>query len=83
MAHTKAQKAAAGNRDSISKRLGVKIFGNQIAHVGNIIIRQRGMSVSAGIGTRVGRDFTIYAAREGVVSFHRRRGKQYVAVSPA
>lgn len=83
MAHTKAQKAAAGNRDSRSKRLGVKLYGGQMACVGNIIIRQRGMRVKPGAGTRAGRDFTIYAAAVGRVIFQTRRGEQYVAVASA
>lgn len=82
MAHTKAQKAAAGNRDSRSKRLGVKIYGAQKVSIGNIIIRQRGMKVRAGAGARVGRDFTIYASLDGVVFFQKKRGMQYVSVAP-
>lgn len=83
MAHTKAQKAAAGNRDSRSKRLGVKLYGGQKAQVGNIIIRQRGMRVKPGVGTKSGHDFTIYAAIAGRVIFQIKRGEQYVAVVPA
>lgn len=80
MAHTKAQKAAAGNRDSKSKRLGVKIFGDQKVKVGNIIVRQRGMSFRPGTGTRAGRDFTIYAVNVGKVFFQKKRGENYVTV---
>jgi LSU ribosomal protein L27P len=50
MAHTKAQKAAKGNRDSISKRLGVKVFGGEKVYPGHIIIRQRGTKFKAGPG---------------------------------
>ena len=63
MAHTKAQKTVKGNRDSRSKRLGVKVFGNQEVNPGNIIIRQRGSKVNAGPGTLLGRDFTIKKAK--------------------
>lgn len=80
MAHTKAQKTAAGNRDSAGKRLGVKIYGGQLAKVGNIIIRQRGTKIRAGIGTKMGKDFTIYAVKNGRVEFIKREGKQYVIV---
>lgn len=80
MAHTKAQKAAASNRDSAGKRLGVKIFGNQRVSIGNIIIRQRGMEVKPGIGVKVGKDFTIYAARSGKVEFKYKKGGKYVVV---
>lgn len=81
MAHTKSQKAAAGNRDSKSKRLGVKIYGGQKVKPGNIIIRQRGTKVQAGVGTTLSRDHTIVALREGKVQFYIRKGKQYVSVN--
>lgn len=80
MAHTKAQKAAKGNRDSRSKRLGVKIFGGQIAKPGNVIIRQKGSKVNAGEGTMLSKDYTILALRSGVVEFYKRFGKKYVRV---
>ena len=81
MAHTKAQKAVSGNRDSQSKRLGVKIYGGEIAKPGNIIIRQKGTKVFAGEGTMLSRDFTIIALREGTVHFKQKLGKQYVYVA--
>ncbi len=80
MAHTKAQKAVRGNRDSRSKRLGVKIFGGQSVAPGNIIIRQKGTKVGAGVGTMLSKDFTIIALRSGMVKFLERKGKKYVAV---
>ena len=80
MAHTKAQKAVRGNRDSISKRLGVKLYGGQKVMPGNIIIRQRGNKVWAGEGTMLARDFTIMALKEGTVQFKSKYGKQYVSV---
>lgn len=81
MAHTKAQKSAKGNKDSISKRLGVKIFGGQRVFLGNVIIRQRGMTFKPGDGTKAGRDYTIYSMREGKVEFKTKRGEKYVHVS--
>jgi large subunit ribosomal protein L27 len=80
MAHTKAQKTVRGNRDSTSKRLGVKIFGGSLANPGNIIVRQRGSKVFAGPGTMFGKDYTIMAMKKGVVHFYKRFGKDYVAV---
>lgn len=80
MAHVKAQKTAAGNRDSAGKRLGVKVYGGQLVKVGHIIIRQRGAKFRPGFGTKIGRDFTIYAVKEGRVEFVKRQGKQYVMV---
>lgn len=81
MAHTKAQKTVKGNRDSRSKRLGVKVFGNQEVNPGNIIIRQRGTKVNSGPGTLLGRDFTITALKKGKVEFYIKQGKSYVKVA--
>lgn len=80
MAHTKAQKTVKGNRDSQSKRLGVKLFGGEKAYPGNIIIRQRGTRVNPGLGTMLGKDFTIMALRAGMVKFYQRRGEKFVAI---
>jgi len=80
MAHTKAQKAAKGNRDSISKRLGVKVFGGEKVLPGYIIVRQRGAKFNAGPGTILSRDFTIVAVKKGMIKFYQRYGKKYVAV---
>lgn len=80
MAHTKAQRAVKGNRDSISKRLGVKLFGGQQAIAGNIIVTQRGSKFHAGEGVLQSRDFTLVALRDGVVKFYTRLGKSFVTV---
>lgn len=80
MAHTKAQRAVKGNRDSISKRLGVKLYGGQKAIAGNIIVRQRGSKVNAGSGVLTGRDYTLMSLVEGTVAYFKKRGKQYVKV---
>lgn len=80
MAHTKAQKATKGNRDSQSKRLGVKVFGGELAKPGYVIIRQRGTKVNAGKGVLLSRDHTIIALREGKVKFYQKQGEKYVSV---
>ncbi|MEI7652989.1 MAG: 50S ribosomal protein L27 [bacterium] len=80
MAHTKAQKATKGNRDSFSKRLGVKIFGDQAAKAGHIIIRQRGNKYFAGENVLQGKDFTLMALKDGQVKFTIRHNKSYVSV---
>ena len=80
MAHTKAQKTVKGNRDSRSKRLGVKIYGAQKCSPGNIIIRQRGTRVNAGLGTMLSKDFTIISLKEGKVVFYTKKGEAYVKV---
>lgn len=80
MAHVKAGGTAAGNKDSVSKRLGVKIYGGQNAIPGNIIVRQKGTKVNPGSGVDMGRDFTIFATARGLVNFSTTRGKQFVSV---
>jgi large subunit ribosomal protein L27 len=80
MAHTKSQGAVRGNRDSISKRLGLKVSGGQKIVAGNIITRQRGTKIFPGKGTSIGRDFTIFATEEGFVNFKTRQGKKYVEI---
>jgi large subunit ribosomal protein L27 len=81
MAHTKAQRAVKGNRDSISKRLGVKLYGGEKAAPGNIIIRQRGTKVHAGEGVMISRDFTLVALKEGIVTFYKRLGRSFVKIT--
>ena len=83
MAHTKAGGSTKGNRDSVAKRLGVKIYGGQKAINGNIVIRQRGSEFHPGDGVRMGKDFTIYAIKEGVVNFITKQGKRTVRIISA
>lgn len=80
MAHVKAGGTAKGNKDSVSKRLGVKIYGGQMATPGNIIVRQKGTKVYPGNGVNMGRDFTIFAIAKGKVEFFKKLGKQFVSV---
>lgn len=81
MAHKKAGGSASTNRDSVSKRLGVKKYGGEKVTVGNIIIRQKGSHVYSGLGTKQGNDYTIYAAVEGKVQFKKSRGRSIVEVN--
>lgn len=80
MAHKKSGGSVVKNRDSISKRLGVKHFGGEQVIVGNIIIRQKGSHFYPGTGTKQGNDYTIYAMTEGKVHFSIRAGKKIVEV---
>ncbi len=80
MAHTKAQGAVKGNRDSIAKRLGVKLYGGAKVAPGNIIVRQRGTKFFAGEGVSMGKDHTLFAVTEGTVRFKTLRGKNYIEV---
>ena len=81
MAHTKAQKAVKGNRDSHSRRLGVKRYGGQLVEAGNIILRQQGTKFWAGEGTMLTNDFTIMAVKKGTVAFIKKQGKTYITVA--
>jgi large subunit ribosomal protein L27 len=83
MAHVKAGGTAAGNKDSVSKRLGVKVYGGQTAQPGSIIVRQKGTKVYPGEGVRLGKDYTIYSLASGVVTFSQKMGKKVVSVLPA
>ena len=69
MAHTKAGGSSRNGRDSASKRLGVKLFGSQVVRNGNIIVRQRGTRMDAGVGVGIGVDHTLFATRDGRVDF--------------
>jgi large subunit ribosomal protein L27 len=69
MAHKKGVGSTDNGRDSNSKRLGVKLFGGQAAIAGNIIVRQRGTKFHPGNGVGLGKDFTIFALKDGVVEF--------------
>lgn len=80
MAHIKTGGTTKGNRDSISKRLGVKVYGGSKVQSGSIIVRQRGSKYDAGIGARVARDFSIYAVKEGIVYFKRHSGNTVIEV---
>ncbi len=80
MAHTKSGGSTVNNRDSIAKRLCVKLYAGQKAMAGNIIVRQKGSKFFPGSGVLMGNDFTIYAVKEGIVSFRKLRGKKYVDV---
>jgi large subunit ribosomal protein L27 len=83
MAHTKSQGKTNQKSNRPGQRRGVKLFGDQKAKVGQIIIRQVGSKVHAGEGTKFGKDFTIYAIRPGIVKFLTRLGKKFVSVVKA
>jgi large subunit ribosomal protein L27 len=80
MAHTKAQGAVKGNRDSVSKRLGVKVYGGEKVIPGNIIIRQKGTKFFAGKGVSMGKDYTLFSIVQGIVNFKKSRGKNFVEI---
>ncbi|MCX6334042.1 MAG: 50S ribosomal protein L27 [Bacteroidia bacterium] len=83
MAHKKGAGSSRNGRDSQSKRLGVKLFGGQIAKAGNIIVRQRGTKHNAGTNVGLGKDHTLFALTNGEIEFKKRKdNKTYVSVKP-
>ena len=69
MAHKKGQGTSVNGRESHSKRLGIKMFGGEKVIAGNILVRQRGTKLHPGKNVGVGRDWTLFALRPGVVKF--------------
>jgi large subunit ribosomal protein L27 len=84
MAHKKAGGSSRNGRDSESKRLGVKKFGDQAVISGNIIVRQRGTKYHAGTNVGIGRDHTLFATADGRVKFNRKglKSRMFVSVEP-
>jgi len=76
MAHKKGAGSTKNGRDSNSKRLGVKKFGGEKAIAGNILIRQRGMKFKPGLNVGCGKDFTLFALKEGTIKFDYYEGKK-------
>ncbi len=84
MAHKKGQGSTQNNRDSAGRRLGVKKYGGEAVIPGNIIIRQRGTKVHPGKNVGMGKDHTLFALIEGVVTFERKdKKRQQVSVIAA
>lgn len=80
MAHKKGQSTSSNGRDSNSKRLGVKKFGGESVVAGNIIMRQRGTKYHPGSNVGCGRDFTLFALKDGKVNFDKEHRKVNVEV---
>ena len=81
MAHKKGGGSSANNRDSQSKRLGVKRFDGEAVAAGSIIVRQRGTRIAPGINVGCGKDYTLFATIDGYVKFETQsRGKKRVSV---
>ncbi len=75
MAHKKGAGTTSNGRESQSKRLGVKKFGGQAVIAGNILIRQRGSKLHPGLNVGVGRDWTLFALKDGTVQFDKAHRK--------
>ena len=84
MAHKKGAGSSNNGRESESKRLGVKIYGGQVAVSGNILVRQRGTAHHPGVNVGIGKDHTLFALCDGVVNFNKgRKNRSIVSISPA
>ena len=84
MAHKKGVGSSDNGRDSLSKRLGVKKFGNEVVVSGNIIVRQRGTKFHPGSNVGIGKDHTLYALVDGRVSIKKgKNDRRFVEVIPA
>jgi large subunit ribosomal protein L27 len=83
MAHKKGAGSSRNGRESESKRLGVKVYGGQLAKAGNIIVRQRGTTHHPGNNVGIGKDHTLFALIEGTVEFRKRQNnRSFVSVKP-
>jgi large subunit ribosomal protein L27 len=83
MAHKKGVGSSKNGRESHSKRLGVKIFGGQLAIAGNIIVRQRGTRHNPGDNVGIGKDHTLFALTDGKVEFRKtKNNKSFVSIVP-
>jgi large subunit ribosomal protein L27 len=83
MAHTKAGGSTRQKGNRRGKHLGVKLFGGQKVSIGNILVRQAGSQMHPGSNVKMGRDFTLYAVKDGTVRFTRKQGRTLVAVETA
>ena len=81
MAHKKGLGSSKNGRDSNAQRLGVKVFGGQPVRAGAIIVRQRGTRFRPGDGAAIGKDDTIFAKRDGTVTFTTRGERRYVVIA--
>lgn len=77
MSHVKAGGSSKNVHDSPGQRLGVKLYGGQKVRTGQVIVRQTGMTKRAGDGTFMSRNYTIHAARDGMVAYHTRKVRRF------
>ncbi len=82
MAHKKAGGSTKNGRDSHSKRLGIKCYGNQLVYPGYIILKQRGTKFYAGKNVKCGRDYTLYATKKGKIKFETKgiRKRKFISI---
>jgi len=82
MAHKKGQGSVRNGRDSVSKRLGVKRYGGQFVTAGSILVRQRGTKFIAGQNVGTGRDWTLFALKDGKVAFDKNSRRINIVTEP-
>ena len=82
MATKKAGGSSRNGRDSAGRRLGVKKYGGQKVISGNIIVRQRGTKFHPGSNVGIGKDHTIFATKDGKVTFKQTRARTFISVVP-
>ena len=80
MAHKKGAGSTKNGRDSTSKRLGIKVYGNQAIKAGGIVVRQRGLTFKPGKGVMVGNDYTIFATQDDTVQFETDKNTKFINV---
>ena len=80
MAHKKGQGSTRNGRDSRGQRRGIKVFAGQQVVAGNILVRQLGSPIHPGRGVGMGRDYTLFATRDGIVLYYRSRERSLVTV---
>lgn len=81
MAHKKGQGSSRNGRDSSGQRRGVKVFAGQTVSAGSILVRQVGTKIHPGRNVGLGRDFTLFALTNGVVSYGKSRGRTLAHIS--
>ena len=80
MAHKKGAGSTKNGRDSNSKRLGIKVYGNQAIKAGGIVVRQRGLTFKPGLQIGVGKDYTLFAMQDGIVQFEQIKKNKFIHV---
>ena len=83
MSHKKGQGSSRNGRDSNGQRRGVKAYGGEAVSAGSILVRRVGTSIHAGRNVGVGRDYTLFALKDGVVAYGKSRGKTVAHVDPS
>ena len=77
MSHKKAGGSTKNGRDSQAKRLGVKLYSGQIVTAGNILVRQKGSVYMAGDNVGMGKDFTLFALKDGILKYTEKKVKKF------